>query len=108
MLNAFRDILNRAYPFTTFSSETGENSQLDTEPVSPWRYEPTFSDVIVVKAMLNKALAVPAEIVDQIVDLAEYWPHTTAEGRPANSIYPYKTVRGGHGGTENEFLVNIS
>ena len=108
MLNAFRDILNRAYPFRIFSDETGESSQSDTEPVSLWRYEPTFSDVIVVKAMLNQALTVPVEIVDQIVDFAEYWPHTTAESGPADDINLYRTVRGGQGGTEDELLVNLS
>ncbi len=106
MLNAFRDLLSRANPFGVVSDETGESNQLDTEPVSPWRYEPTFSDVIVVKAMLSKALTVPAEIVDQIVDFAEYWPHTTADSGPANDINMYKIVRGGQAGAENELLVN--
>lgn len=43
------------------------------------QYEPSVVDVIVVKAMLIKALGFPPEILDRIVDLAEYWPHTTTE-----------------------------
>ncbi|KAL2133857.1 hypothetical protein VTI74DRAFT_1529 [Chaetomium olivicolor] len=43
-------------------------------------FEPSISDVLVVKAMLNKALKLPREVVDTIVDLAEYWPHTSTEG----------------------------
>jgi hypothetical protein len=40
-------------------------------------YEPTVADVLVVKAMLTKGLSLPVEVIDTIVDLAEYWPHTT-------------------------------
>jgi hypothetical protein len=43
------------------------------------QYEPSVVDVIVVKAMLTKALSFPPEIIDRIVDVAEYWPHTTTE-----------------------------
>jgi hypothetical protein len=38
---------------------------------------PRLSDVIEVKNMLLKAYALPLDIVDAIVDYAEYWPHTT-------------------------------
>ncbi|KXX73252.1 hypothetical protein MMYC01_209905 [Madurella mycetomatis] len=51
-----------------------------TDPnTNPSPYEPSITDVLVVKAMLSKALALPPEIVNTITDLAEYWPHTTAE-----------------------------
>ncbi|EFX01940.1 hypothetical protein CMQ_5011 [Grosmannia clavigera kw1407] len=38
---------------------------------------PSFADVLVVKAMMGQAFHLPLELVDEIVDLAEYWPHTT-------------------------------
>ncbi len=41
-------------------------------------HEPSIADVLVVKAMLIKALSLPPEIVDSLIDLAEYWPHTTS------------------------------
>ncbi|OAA60388.1 hypothetical protein SPI_05512 [Niveomyces insectorum RCEF 264] len=42
-------------------------------------YEPTVADVFVVKALLHRSGRLPLELVDAIVDLAGYWPHTTAE-----------------------------
>ncbi|KIH93717.1 hypothetical protein SPBR_04257 [Sporothrix brasiliensis 5110] len=42
-------------------------------------YEPSFADVLVAKAMLQRAGHLPLELVDDIVDYAEYWPHTHAE-----------------------------
>ncbi|KAL1841056.1 hypothetical protein VTJ49DRAFT_7440 [Mycothermus thermophilus] len=50
-------------------------------PDSP--YEPTVADVLVTKAMLSKAL--PLEVVNIIIDLAEYWPHTTTVMTDASS-----------------------
>ncbi|GAB1311556.1 hypothetical protein MFIFM68171_01766 [Madurella fahalii] len=64
-------------------------------------YEPSITDVLVVKAMLSKALALPTELADIITDLAEYWPHTTAE-------LPYDASTGmvaRHGEEENVFLL---
>ncbi|KAL2161018.1 hypothetical protein VTH06DRAFT_8731 [Thermothelomyces fergusii] len=43
------------------------------------QYEPSFADVLVTKAMLSRAFRLPPEIVDTIVDYAEYWPHTTTQ-----------------------------
>lgn len=65
-------------------------------------YEPGITDVLVVKAMLSKALALPPEIVDSITDLAEYWPHTTAE-----RTYDTDTdvMARGSGTAENVFMV---
>ncbi|KAK4171605.1 hypothetical protein QBC36DRAFT_91426 [Triangularia setosa] len=54
-------------------------------------YKPSITDVIVVKAMLVKGLRIPVEIVDSIVELAEYWPHVTAEviwgDKDSNQVY---------------------
>jgi hypothetical protein len=40
-------------------------------------FEPTIVDVLVVKAMLNRAFALPVEIANSVLDMAEYWPHTS-------------------------------
>ncbi|KAH8907781.1 hypothetical protein BR93DRAFT_566118 [Coniochaeta sp. PMI_546] len=70
----------------------------DYEDVEP--YEPSIIDVLIVKAMLNKALALPPELLNTIFDLAEYWPHSTTEwsGGPL-SIY------GGRRDREDVFLL---
>ncbi|KAF8854298.1 hypothetical protein BDZ45DRAFT_656811 [Acephala macrosclerotiorum] len=55
-----------------------EDEQLGTPRVyAPGQFEPFFADVIEVKNDLFKGLKLPMEIVDAIVDFAEYWPHTT-------------------------------
>ncbi|EAQ89533.1 hypothetical protein CHGG_06152 [Chaetomium globosum CBS 148.51] len=59
-------------------STTGSNAAA-TSSAGGGRYDPSIVDVIVAKAMLTKALTLPPEIIDKIVDLAEYWPHTTTE-----------------------------
>ncbi|KAK4144991.1 uncharacterized protein C8A04DRAFT_10967 [Dichotomopilus funicola] len=74
-------------------------------------FEPTVADVLVVKAMLAKALLatssrLPPEIVDVIVDLAEYWPHTTAELNDSTIIARGNQLSGRSSGDgENVFLL---
>jgi hypothetical protein len=65
-------------------------------------YEPTIADVLVVKAMLHKAFALPPEIVDAIADHAELWPHTTAR-LSLNELAP--VAHGSNHRRENVFLV---
>ncbi|KAK3362590.1 hypothetical protein B0T25DRAFT_524686 [Lasiosphaeria hispida] len=79
------------------SSETAASTHQDSADT----YEPSVLDVLIVKAMLNKSLLLPPEIVDNIVDQAEYWPHTTAEFT-SNGDY---SIRGGSHGSENELLL---
>lgn len=40
-------------------------------------FEPRILDVLVVKAMLSKAFALPVEITNSVLDMAEYWPHSS-------------------------------
>ena len=63
-------------------------------------YEPSVLDVLVVKAMLNKVFALPPELLNTILDSAEYWPRSTTEwsGGPL-SIYGGRPMR------EDVFLV---
>lgn len=72
-----------------------EDEDEDVEP-----YEPSILDVLVVKAMLNKAVALPPELLNTILDQAEYWPHSTAEwsGGPLS-------IFGGRRDREDVFLV---
>jgi hypothetical protein len=77
------------------------SSNSDTSATASAPYEPRVVDVLVVKAMLNKALNLPPEIINAITDLAEYWPHTTTEA----SFQPPVVASGGLGLKENMFLV---
>lgn len=61
-------------PGTPPVSSPGERA--DTSEAAH-EHEPSIADVLVVKAMLTRALALPIEIADAIADLAEYWPHST-------------------------------
>ncbi|EJT71099.1 hypothetical protein GGTG_12120 [Gaeumannomyces tritici R3-111a-1] len=42
-------------------------------------HRPSVLDVVVAKAMMVKALTLPLELVNRIMDFAEYWPHTSAQ-----------------------------
>jgi hypothetical protein len=44
---------------------------------TPDRYTPSFQDVIDVKQILAKKGTLPLELVDTIIDFAEYWIMTT-------------------------------
>jgi len=88
-------------------SETSASEQQQQQHggASAQPYEPSILDVIVVKAMLTKTLhtrslhKLPPELVDSIVDFAEYWPHTSVEVGPGRA--PYQR-------NENIFLVSLS
>lgn len=73
------------------------------DPVVRDPYEPTVLDVLVIKTMLNKAFNLPPEIVDSIVELAEYWPHTSTEIIYTGSHK--KNAQGSRPGLENLFLL---
>lgn len=65
---------------TIFSVARADDTQQDDETpdfCSSDRYQPSVSDVIAIKEALHKKSTLPYELVDTIVDMAEYWPHTT-------------------------------
>ncbi|KAK3311008.1 uncharacterized protein B0T15DRAFT_385346 [Chaetomium strumarium] len=69
-------------------------------------HEPSITDVLVVKSMLNKALNLPPEIVNATIDLAEYWPHSTTEVSFGESRVTARGGRiGGREADENYFLL---
>ncbi|KAK4236019.1 hypothetical protein C8A03DRAFT_17285 [Achaetomium macrosporum] len=82
------------------SKESTTGSAEDDAGNSP--HEPSIADVLVVKAMLNKALNLPPEIVNAIIDFAEYWPHSSTEVSFADSRV---AARGGRQGDEDHFLL---
>lgn len=55
------------------TEDDGENFEV----YGPERYRPSVDEVIAVKEALHKKSTLPFELVDSIVDMAEYWPHTT-------------------------------
>lgn len=52
---------------------------------SPPFQHPSPKDVLLVKAVMLKKLSLPLEIVDAIIDWAEYWPCTTVTTREQTS-----------------------
>lgn len=66
----------------------------------PYGYQPSISDVLQVKKTLLEKL--PAELIDAVIDAAEYWPHTTSINSP-----PDQTPFCNNAGTdrENQFIV---
>lgn len=68
---------------------------------SPVFESPSPNDVLEVKDVLLKAFALPLEIIDLIIDYAEYWPRTTV------STAGETLAVGGYGNTrEDRFVVS--
>ena len=65
------------------------------------QFEPFLEDVLEAKSDLHRGLKIPMELVDAILDFAEYWPHTTTVRRSGHI-----TVRTGRGHKEEEFVVS--
>lgn len=51
-----------------------------------WTGEPTVEDVLKAREILAAISHFPPELVDAIIDFAEYWPHTTSFGHESTSI----------------------
>ncbi|CAD6444105.1 af724416-380e-4b7f-9561-d406b960dbf8 [Sclerotinia trifoliorum] len=80
------------------------------------RFLPSVEDVLEVKKIFfnaAKETRLPLEIIESIIDLAEYWPHATTSGfaipgsrdnRPFDNPRKEITVRSG-ARTENQFLL---
>jgi hypothetical protein len=95
-------MLGRNYfgrPNGLFGATTNEQPE-ETSPHNAVRYQPSIEDVISVKGNLMKRTRLPLEIVDAVIDFAEYWPHTT-------TIWPgpQASVRAGSD-HENRFMVS--
>ncbi|EPS25986.1 hypothetical protein PDE_00922 [Penicillium oxalicum 114-2] len=61
-------------------NEDQENTSNDESSKSEnQEFKPNTWDVLQVRALLQWRLGLPVEIIDQIVDTAEYWPSTTVQ-----------------------------
>jgi len=74
----------------------------DERAEMPWE-SPSVMDVLTVKAMLFKCLELPPELIDVIIDYAEYWPHTTAY---TNFKGESRAIYGSRGTGEDVLLVS--
>lgn len=84
-------------PLPTTEDEEPRASLLMYEP---GQFEPFLADVLEVKNDLFTGLKIPMELVDAILDLAEYWPHTTTVRKNGEML-----IRTGRGRDEDEFIV---
>ncbi|KAL7947600.1 hypothetical protein V8C42DRAFT_318221 [Trichoderma barbatum] len=62
-------------------------------------YEPFLVDIAVVKAMLYHAKKLPPDLIDTILDMAEYWIHSTTQ------LHDRISILGGSEARENRFLL---
>ncbi|EPE08391.1 hypothetical protein F503_01174 [Ophiostoma piceae UAMH 11346] len=65
--------------FSFSNNQNGDDDDDDDD--DDGLYLPSYADVFVVKAMLGHAGNLPLELVDTIIDHAEYWPHTHVEAK---------------------------
>lgn len=89
------------------SSNQAAQADSDSNEANP-HLGPSVLDVLVTKALLHKGCNFPIELVDVIIEHAEYWPHTTVsadfsdrDGTDSLPVY-------GSGANNNEFLVRLS
>jgi hypothetical protein len=93
------DTLSTAIFGLRMDAKTDDKVDYCSERYNSDRYQPSVSDVLAVKEALHRKSTLPFELVDAIVDMAEYWPHTS-------TILPESiTVRGARDG-ENQFIVS--
>lgn len=68
---------------TDQSKEPELQSPLNMQFYDSDRYQPSLEDVLTVKNILftlRPECPLPLELIDSIIDLSEYWPHTTTTG----------------------------
>lgn len=80
------------------TAETIEKSWTPGVVYDSCRYCPSVGDVLEVKSYLFKKFDLPIELIDTIIDTAEYWPHTTTATRHSTSVRAQID-------RENQFLV---
>lgn len=99
------DIIARLHAFAMGQTpEEPDHSRGNFEsPNDNGHYDPSPTDVAVVRIMLAKATRLPVDIIDGIFEQAEYWVH-------ASTVADYSdnplTVRNGN--EQDKFLVSYS
>ncbi|OWO98030.1 hypothetical protein B2J93_8255 [Marssonina coronariae] len=84
-----------------FGSESTTEGDMANSFYSSERYTPSTEDVISVKNDLFKRFALPIELIDTVIDFAEYWPRTTT-CRTGGEFH----VRSGRPGLEDQFMAS--
>ncbi|KHJ34311.1 hypothetical protein EV44_g5308 [Erysiphe necator] len=80
-----------------FQDNRGDDNPSKNRNIS---FHPVIKDVLAVKDSLIKKL--PIEIIDNIIDFAEYWPHTHVSVRQNSAIDSHRITAGIN---EDEFLL---
>lgn len=94
-------LFNTAY-FAVFGESTMEPVEDPaTSFYDPDRFIPSIEDVLSIKDILFKKFELPIELIDFIIDFAEYWPRITT-CRTGGELH----VRSGRPGLEDQFLVS--
>lgn len=81
-----------------YLSAAMSGTSLNETNTSP--HEPSVADVLEVKDILRLERCLPVELIDTIIDYAEYWPHTTTTTSGQN-------IARGNTPKENLFIVSI-
>lgn len=72
-------------------------------------WNPSVRDVLEVKDILFKASKMPTELIDAIIDHAEYWPHTSVNTSTYSPQQLEKLqARGGINSKEDIFIVSTT
>lgn len=79
-------------------------TEMDEEPAKSW-VGPTVQDVLDVKQFFIERFELPLELIDSVIDRAEYWPHSTSILVPASGQQRPIHVSAGDEG-ENRFMVS--
>lgn len=85
--------------------EAGSSQQSQGSPILTNTYEPTPVDCLKVKSLLTKATNFPPEIVDMIMDSAEYWACSVSSIDYTGLRIRQHIIYGGRP-NENEMLVS--
>jgi hypothetical protein len=93
-------ILNTAKTAMSALNPTAPPFVSEPESSPPFQH-PSPKDVLLVKAVMLKMLRLPLEIVDTIIDWAEYWPCTTVTTRGQTS------TRGGVKNRDDKLIVSM-
>ena len=71
-MNSIFQYLYNAIPSLGLEPSSKENTMMAD-------HRPSIQDVLDVKAFLFEKATLPVELLDTIIDYAEYWPHTTVK-----------------------------
>lgn len=96
--------LNMVNPPSADDSAPKEQDVID-RTANP--YQPTAMEVIFVRAMLERALQLPPEIINSVIDHAEYWPHASTLIDYSSWPQTERVVHAGDPNSENVFLVSL-